>query len=49
MTRDEMLSREGRIVCGQLMQAMCLLVLFVNFEVESGRLNDVQENSRSVF
>jgi hypothetical protein len=32
-----------------LMQAMYLLVLAVNFVVESGRLNDVQENSRSVF
>ncbi len=31
------------------MQVEYLLVLAINFEVESGRLNDVQENSRSVF
>ncbi len=31
------------------MQVVYLLVLAINFEVESGRLNDVQENSRSVF
>ena len=31
------------------MQVIYLLVLAINFEVESGRLNDVQENSRSVF
>ena len=31
------------------MQGMYLFVLAVNFDVESGRLSDVQENSRSIF
>ena len=31
------------------MQVVYLLVLAINFEVDGGRLNDVQENSRSVF